>query len=456
VSTAADDYPRVLLVGPTFESLTGGGITLSSLFRGWPKDRLAVVTWMSAVVEPGVCDSYYVLGPDEDRLVFPLSLVRRQERLHGPRTLSGDEPLREAGGRLLQAGRLEPVLSRREQRRRRALQVIERLGAAESVRRLAASPALVSWAHRFAPDLVYTQLASLNAIRLTRDLLAALEPGLVLHFMDDWPSVIYRRGLLAGGPRRRVAAGLRELVGRADLLLAISEPMATAFGDRYGRSFVAFQNAIDVDDWARRGRNDWAAGSPFRVTYTGRLGAANAGSVHDLCLAVARLVERGADIELAVLSHGYADAAARELLHLPGVRVDPPVPYADVPGVLGASDLLVLPLDFDAASVTFARYSMPTKTPEYMASGVPTLVYAPAETALAADANGEGWAEVVTRADIETLAAAIARLAADEDRRRRLGTRARELARERHDGAVVRPRFVRCLREAAMSAEGPP
>ena len=36
------DYPRILVVtGNNFNLVTGGGITLTNLFRGWPADRLA-------------------------------------------------------------------------------------------------------------------------------------------------------------------------------------------------------------------------------------------------------------------------------------------------------------------------------------------------------------------------------------------------------------------------------
>jgi len=41
-ATAAERYPRVLIVGYNFDLVTGGGITLSNLFDGWPRERLAV------------------------------------------------------------------------------------------------------------------------------------------------------------------------------------------------------------------------------------------------------------------------------------------------------------------------------------------------------------------------------------------------------------------------------
>ena len=39
-----NNYPRILIIGPPFNNFTGGGITLSNLFKGWPKDRIAVAS----------------------------------------------------------------------------------------------------------------------------------------------------------------------------------------------------------------------------------------------------------------------------------------------------------------------------------------------------------------------------------------------------------------------------
>lgn len=67
------------------------------------------------------------------------------------------------------------------------------------------------------------------------------------------------------------------------------------------------------------------------------------------------------------------------------------------------ADLLVIPLDFDEMSIRFARYSMPGKTSEYMASGTPILVYAPERTALSMYAKREKWGYSVNRRDVTIL-----------------------------------------------------
>jgi len=39
-----NNYPKILIFGQPFNTYSGGGITLTNLFRGWPKDRIAVAS----------------------------------------------------------------------------------------------------------------------------------------------------------------------------------------------------------------------------------------------------------------------------------------------------------------------------------------------------------------------------------------------------------------------------
>ena len=58
------------------------------------------------------------------------------------------------------------------------------------------------------------------------------------------------------------------------------------------------------------------------------------------------------------------------------------VAYENLPKIFAETDLLILPYDFHTASIKFIKYSMPTKAPEYMASGTPILIFSPEDTAL--------------------------------------------------------------------------
>ena len=73
--------PKVLILNQPFVSDTGGGITLSNLFTGWDKEKLAVVCLgyiLNSSLDPTPCDNYYQLGHEERKWMFPLNMVSRK------------------------------------------------------------------------------------------------------------------------------------------------------------------------------------------------------------------------------------------------------------------------------------------------------------------------------------------------------------------------------------------
>jgi glycosyltransferase involved in cell wall biosynthesis len=100
-----------------------------------------------------------------------------------------------------------------------------------------------------------------------------------------------------------------------------------------------------------------------------------------------------------------------------------------------AADVLFLPIAFDTKR-DVRRTASPSKLPEYLASGVPILVYAPPDSFIAKYALAKGFAEVVTVADADELARALRRVASNDALRTELLRRARETLRQ-HDASVV-------------------
>ena len=75
------EQPKVLIIGQPFDKSTGGGITLSNLFQGWEKDKLAVACTgylFSANIDVSICDNYYRLGDEEFKLLFPFNYIKRK------------------------------------------------------------------------------------------------------------------------------------------------------------------------------------------------------------------------------------------------------------------------------------------------------------------------------------------------------------------------------------------
>lgn len=423
------EFPRVLFVTPVaFNKVTGGGVTFTNLFRGWPKDRLATVHCDTVPTSDEVCDRYYRLGAEEIALAPWLRAFA-----------SATAP--DAAGTPAAPAAATPA------------QRVKRLLFADGApRRGRLTPTLDSWIDGFRPDVLYTILGGNPVMELVDAIRTRFAVPLVVHFMDDWPSVIYRGGLLSHSERARMQRLLARLVGNAERCLGIGEAMCRAFSERFGREFVPFQNPVEVGRWpsARTGRDPDA---PVTIVYTGSVYAdAQADSLIAVAEAVARLAAEGVAVRLDIHAPSFQLAPFRSRLALPAVRLLAPLEDdADFFARLSSADMLVLPVNFDRRSVDFIRYSMPTKVPAYLASGTPVLVFGPAGVAQVDYARAAGWGKEVSVPEQRSLQAAIREVATDGALRARLVAAARQTL-PAHDAAEVRPRFQKVLIDAARAA----
>jgi glycosyltransferase involved in cell wall biosynthesis len=223
--------------------------------------------------------------------------------------------------------------------------------------------------------------------------------------------------------------------------------MSQEYSKHYGGIWRAFHNPSDPALFKNVAKCNWNAGKPFRIRYGGRIGWGIRESIQDICHVVSELQSEGYDINLEI----YTDQSKglnNNIENKVGIKIKDPVAYKSLPEGLASADLLLICYDWDARSTSRARFSMPTKATEFMASGTPILVYAPPNLAVTQYALEEGWAYVVSEHSLSALKAAIIRLAKDENLRQRIGCRAMEVAARNHDAKKVREEFRQAFVEA--------
>jgi glycosyltransferase involved in cell wall biosynthesis len=427
-------FPRVLfLTSSAFNHLTGGGITFSNLFAGWPKDRLATVHNDTVATSDDVCDRYFVLGRPEIDLFAPLRIARRIRDRHAGVSEASSEAI--------------------EINRPANRGLIARVQGDSAPQRVRLTARVERWIADFRPQLLFTLLGSNAFMELATAVRRRFAVPMVVHLMDDFPSINYRRGVFAPLERARMKRLLADNLQAATTCLGICDDMCTAFSQRYRRHFVPFQNCVDVERWRSVVRTTAKAHGPeFRLLYFGSVFAnAQVDSLVDLCRAVARLNAGGMSITLDIASPSFQIAPYREVLAIhPAIRlIEPTRDDGAYFTMLAATDALMLPINFDSETVDYIRYSMPTKVPAYMASGTPILVYGPREVAQVAYAARQGWGHVEGERDPEKLDAALRRILLDDNLRESLRLRAQACARDHHDSVTVRTRFQHVLKAAA-------
>lgn len=437
-----EDVPRVLFVtSHAFNHLTGGGVTFSNLFRGWPRERLATIHNDVVPTTDDICDRYYVLGRREIDLVPPLDRLRNLARGNHSDVSS------EAGG--VSQGKQKVTVKRSGLMKPAVLRLMGRA----LPQRARLSRELAAWIEAYRPDVLFTILGSNAMMELIEEIRLRFDLPMVVHMMDDWPNARPELGAFGVSEwltkRRRVAHHLKA----ATTCLGISDAMCAAYEERYGRPFLSVQNAVDIPRWQSKARQNGATGKvPYKLLYVGSIYAfAQLQSLVDLACAVGKMSDSGFPIELEISSPAFLVEPYRQDLEIhENIKISEPMDQDNVfYDRIARADALVLPVNFDQRSVTFIRYSMPTKVPAYLSSGTPILVYGPRGVAQVDYATEFDWGLVVSKRQEDKLAEALRRILTDMPLREGLRSRAQTVARDRHNAETVRRRFQDALTEAA-------
>jgi len=254
--------------------------------------------------------------------------------------------------------------------------------------------------------------------------LAAKQVGarLVAYYFDDYPQqwmTRAERGFALSWERRLIAEGGTIVVPNELLRDEVSER---------GASRTALVRNPLPDGFSIAAPASWpAAGQGLRIVFAGAIYHAHADAFSNLLAAM----EHAADLDPKLRILTAQPEADLQALGLVGGRVERlgHVPEAQAQSALREADVLFLPLAFDSPIPEVIRTSSPGKLAEYLASGRPVLVHAPADSFPAWYARRNECAFVADRPEPESLARVLRGIAADPVRTREVASRALACAR---------------------------
>ena len=205
------------------------GATFSSLFAGWPKDRLATVhndsdpqNWrhLQHIITGWVRMNSTLSSRSAGCVVVVRSLTEGTAVID--RAAMTAQPT------------ASPRSSMIERVRQRVLQ--------DSIpERARLTPEMHRWIADFRPEVIYTILGSNGMMALIEQIRTTFGLQLVVHIMDDWSMSAHRKGLFAPLERAKMNRWLAHFFKVADTCVGISPAMQNAYSKRYHRPFTAIQ-----------------------------------------------------------------------------------------------------------------------------------------------------------------------------------------------------------------------
>lgn len=431
--------PKVLIIGQPFNNNSGGGITQANLFTGWDKDKLAVVctAHMFNNLNSEICDTYYLLGNEEYKWMFPFNLLQRKVSSGGIKINNIQSE---------KSAQPETVSFRSKLINNYFYPFLEYIGLIHCISEIKMSDKLCKWIQEYKPDVIYAQASSRESVLFCSLMHSYINKPMIFHVMDDWPSTISQKGPFKNYWHKRIDKELRILINKCAVLLSISHDMADEYKKRYGKNFTTFHNPIVIEFWKSHQRTTYDLKDSPEILYAGRIGPGIQSCLEFMAKAVDHTNSKfKKSVRFILQTKDKPDWIGNYKC----VHHKPLVPYSDLPKVFGEADFLYLPYDFSEASIKFIKYSMPTKAPEYMMSGTPVIIFAPAETALVKDAQRGNWAKVITENDIDVLSETINQLLCDKELRKKITANAIQIAEHNYNSVKIRNNFKEIISDLA-------
>jgi len=423
--------PKVLIIGQPFNTNTGGGITISNLFNGWDREKLAVTCSAYLLldnIDTAVCNTYYQLGNKEHKWRFPFNFLQRK---YPSGLIKFDEK------------RIQDLTVAKSELRVKIIKkffnpLLEYLGLFHYIIKTGLSEEICQWLKDFNPDIIYAQTATRDDILFCQAVHSCLKKPMIFHMMDDWPSTISSRGPFKNYWHKKIDYEFRELLDQTSVLMSISHEMAREYKIRYERDFITFHNTIDLDFWKQWQKRSYELSENPTILYAGRIGLSIESSLELIVRAIEKINE-----ELKISIKVILQTKDKPVWagSYKSVVYNSFVSYNDLPKVFSEADFLLLPYDFTPESIKYIRYSMPTKAPEYMVSGTPVIIFAPEDTAVVKYAREDEWAEVITENSADAITRSIKRLIQNKELRQRIARNAIRTAAQNHNSTDIRNKF---------------
>lgn len=400
-------FPKVLILGHSFNNYNGMGITLTNLFAEWPQEKIAL---LANNIDVTLCDE-----------------IRPCSKYIGSIAKS----------QLGSSSKQNNTIIRKLKSRLKNLYYQTGLNEINAKTRIAIDS--LEQAKEFNPDIVFCALGSYVMMRRCEDLITHLpDSKLVLYIVDDWVNTKVNTRFFSKLWRKIYDRKFRELLNSASGLLSICQYMSDEYMKQYGCKFYPFHNPVNLNEWNSINVIPKYKEGITSIVYMGKINSDTISCLKLLSNLVDDLNNAGYQYALDIYSPDYS-SQAHLFENISGTHILPPVAHNEVSKILKSYSTLFLPLGFSKQSRSYVRLSMPTKLSEYLASMRPILLYCPEEIALARYLNDKDCAVLCTDESYESLKYALMELS-NMDKYGKLIENSSRLAKD-HDISIVREQF---------------
>lgn len=270
----------------------------------------------------------------------------------------------------------------------------------------------------------------------------ALFSTYLLHKITKKPYFLYFYDLYYGNnfsfPYRILAYFLEpKLFESAEKIFVMSKGLQDYYQKKYKRKMILIRNSIPIPKSKPELKTN--SREPYKIIFTGTISWLPVGAIKNLIKAINRLKKPKVQLWLYT-PHNKKFLNDQGIFESEKIIFDTALP-SEILEIQRSADMLFIPLSFKTRYPLTINTSSPAKTCEYLISGRPILIHAPAGSDIAKYAKKHKFALVVDEENVEKLKQAIKRLVFDKELIKQLVNNAWQTAILNHNAKLTSQKF---------------
>lgn len=359
------EQPKVLFISHNaFSKVLNNGKTFSSLFTGWPKEKIAQLYFHNEQPNFEVCDKYFVITDEQ-------MLKRKKDNVGQVITRENINNVKKTQSKLHSYVRKKP------------LAIFTTLRDILWDSNKWNNKKLNRWIEDFSPNVIFfVGGGSKFSYKITKKIANKYKIPVLLYYTDDYVTPGPSLDLFGWINLLRLRLYLRIFMPVVKKIFVIGEDMQNEYAFRFKKECIPIMNSVNINDFRELDNSNKSLPlekDKITIAYFGGLHLNRWKTLAELGSAIESLSDNEAiNFQLFIYTNQQPDSEIlTEINNPPYIQYMGSVDQNEIISEMLKYDMLLHAESFEKKMIHKTRLSISTKIPEYLATGKPILGVGP-------------------------------------------------------------------------------
>lgn len=410
-------YPRLLIVSHnTFSSTLNNGKTYSSIFNGWPKEKIAQLFFQNEIPEFNVCENFYHIT-DEEMFNISKKLVGKKIQKSDLNSISKSS---------------SPIHS---YARKKPMPIFSFFRNIIWLSNKWNNFNLNEWLINFEPEAIFFVGGDTSfSYKITKYIAEKFNIPVYLYYTDDYITPTKSYDPFWWINYLWLKKVLKKLLLNVANIFVIGEDMGSEFSLKLNKKCIPLMNAINIDEYLNKRIDKNIEENTIEIAYFGGL---HLNRWKTLLLLGKTLKdfnnEEATKVNLNIYTGQTIDKNIWDTLNEnPNINFRGAVTEKEIIEEMQKYDVLLHVESFDKEMISKTRLSISTKIPEYLASGRVILGVGPAELSSIKYLDNLKFPFIVDKLDKDILENKLKEMILQKENFNNIGLKGIKIAKSNH------------------------